>query len=53
MLDLDKVRLTIEECALRGHFVGSNPEHLQVLLAKSEFLTIIIMADFITKPAFT
>lgn len=53
MLNLDKVKLTIEECALRGRFVGSNPEHLQVLLAKSEFLTIIIMEDFITKLAFT
>ena len=29
VLDLDKVRLTVEECALVEHLGGSNLEHLQ------------------------
>jgi hypothetical protein len=29
-LDLDKVRLAVEEYALEAHFVSSNPEHLLV-----------------------
>ena len=53
MLDLDKVRLVIGECALEGHLVGSNLEHSQVWLAVSKFLAIIVVADSITKQAFT
>ena len=53
VLDLNKARPAVEECALEGHLAGSNLEHLLVLSVGSEFLAISVRGDSVVKQAFT
>jgi hypothetical protein len=53
VLDLNKARPAVEECALEGHLAGSNLEHLPILLVGSEFLAISVRGDSVVKQAFT